>query len=134
MPSEFAGLERLVSEAVDATMGEPTRVVPRANGTYFSGPADGARAPITIAGVVDYNPVTIVSKDTGKYDGMRPVVAGDRLHVSYDVKNFPDWKPREGDVIELIDRPGSPSANVSRVDPDGLGRIVCVCTPRSDET
>jgi hypothetical protein len=129
MPSLFAELERLVSAAVDETYAEATRIEPKAKSQYFAGSADSERTPITLVGVCDFDPVTLVAQDTGKYDGMRPAVAGDKLHVSYDEALFPTWRPQAGDVIVLTERADEPSLRISRVDRDRFGRLVCVCTP-----
>jgi hypothetical protein len=126
--SVFSELERLVSAAVDETMSERIRIEPKRAGQYLSGPADPDRAPMVTLGAPDFDPVTLIAQDTGKYDGLRPAVSGEKLHVSFDEAPFPDWKPRQGDVLVFLDRPGQPSVSVSRIDPDGFGRFVCVCT------
>ena len=126
MPSVFAGLESLVSEEIDALYGEPTRIDPKAKTSkYLSGAADSTRTSQTVVGIVDFDPTTLISQDTGKYDGSRPALAGEKIHVSYDLSTL-QWEPRQGDVIVLIDREDEPLL-ISRVDPDGLGRVDCVC-------
>jgi hypothetical protein len=129
MISEFSELERLVSAAVDETMSERIRIEPKAPGQYLSGSADPNRAPMIVVGAPDFDPVTLIAKDTGKYDGLRPAVSGEKLHVSFDEARFPTWKPRKGDALVFIDRPNQPTVSVTRVDPDGFGRFVCICTP-----
>jgi len=128
MISEFAELERLVSAAVDQTMSELTRIEPKKSGKYLSGPADSERAPIDVVGAPDFNPLTLLAQDASKYDGMRPAVTTDKLHVSYDTARFRDWLPRNGDEIVFLSRPGQPRVSILRCDPDGFGRFVCVCT------
>ncbi|TIS37509.1 hypothetical protein [Mesorhizobium sp.] len=132
MSTPFADLETLVSAEVDALMGEPTRVVRKVPGQYFSRSADGSRADVDVIGVVDYNPVMARPKDQGQYDGFQPGVAGDRIHVSYTDSRFADraaW-PADGDEIWLLDpaRLGV-KLRVTRADADELGRVVCICVP-----
>jgi hypothetical protein len=126
MASVFAGLESLVSEEIDALYGEPTRIDPKAKTSkYLAGSADNTRASQTVTGIVDFDPVTLISQDVGKYDGARPAIAGEKIHISYDLGTL-QWVPKTGDVIVLIDREDEPLL-ISRTDPDGLGRVVCVC-------
>ncbi|MCO5144543.1 MAG: hypothetical protein M9895_00040 [Aquamicrobium sp.] len=129
MPSSFAELENLISEAVDSVMGEPTRIDRRRKSGRFSSSADDDRDSVTVTGVVDFNPVIADPKDKGQYDGFQPNLSGDKLHVSYAESSFAssDEHPTQDDTIVLIGRPGQPSFRISRVDHDGLGRMVCVC-------
>ena len=134
MPSVFAGLESLVSEEIDAHFGEPTRVEPMAKASkYFAGAADDTRTAKDVVGIVDFDPITQISQDTGKYDGMRPSIAADKIHVSYPMSAFATWLPKSGDIIVLIDREVQERLLVSRADPDGIGRFVCVCSRAPDE-
>jgi hypothetical protein len=126
--SEFAALERLVSDAIDGHFGESTRLEPKAKTRYLAGAADADRDPMTLTGIVDFDPVALVAQDLGKYDGMRPSVQSERIHVSYDAASFTTWLPRANDVIVLLERPDTPRVRVSRAEPDHLGRIVCMCT------
>lgn len=126
MPSVFAGLESLVSEEIDALYGEPTRIDPKAKTSkYLAGSADETRSAQTVTGIVDFDPVTFISQDVGKYDGARPAIAAEKIHVSYDERAL-QWMPKQGDIIVLTDREDEPLL-ISRADPDGLGRVVCVC-------
>lgn len=127
--SVFAELERLVSAAVDETMSERIRIEPKKAGQYLSGSADPDRAPMTVVGAPDFDPVTLIAQDTSKFDGARPAVAGEKLHISFDVAKFPLWQPQKPDELVFVDRPGQPRVSVTRVDRDGYGRFVCVCTP-----
>ena len=125
----FAELEALVSAEVDAVYGEPTRVEPRVKttGRYSARIADETRSPLSVTGVVDFDPITLISQDTGKYDGMRPAISGEKIHVSYTRSVFPSWVPQQGDLIVLVDRSTQDLLRISRVDEDRLGRLICVC-------
>lgn len=130
MPSVFAGLERKVSAAVDGLYGEITRVHYRVTGGNFGSTADGGALPAQVVGIVDFKPVVVRMQDKSQYDGFQPDLAGDKSHVSYAESAFvaPNRFPRAGDEIELIDRAGFARLKVVRVDPDGIGRFICVCT------
>lgn len=129
MPSSFAELENLISEAVDSVMGEPTRIDRRRKSGRFSSSADDDRDSVTVTGVVDFNPVIADPKDKGQYDGFQPNLSGDKLHVSYAESSFTskDEYPTQDDTIVLTGRPDQPCFRISRVDFDGLGRMVCIC-------
>lgn len=128
MTSPFADLERLVSAEVDAMFAECTRIYPQAKGAYFAGSADWDRDAILVDGIVDFNPTDTIGQDTGRYDGMRPTIAGSRVHISYDVAQLCVLQPKPGDNIILVERPGAPQYRVSVVEEDGLGRLICVCS------
>lgn len=130
MPSKFADLfEPLVSAAIDDIYGEPTRIFRMVKNQIFAASASGD-APIDVIGVIDVNPVTVTAQDEGSYDGMQPQLAGEKYHVSYDLSLFtvPGTQPVQGSEIEATTRSEIPRLRVTRVDPDGIGRIVCVCS------
>lgn len=154
MVSRFSELEdRFLSPVIDGFYGEATRVVRKAPGEFFGSSENGEY--FDVVGIVDMNPVTVLAQDQSAYDGLQPQLAGDRIDVSYDLSLFNNLQtpPEAGDeiwaltreiVIGLTDaqkRPltdilGDPvlvgiyimKLRVNRVDPDGIGRIVCVCT------
>lgn len=129
--SIFSELEKLVSGAIDTTMGERTRILRRKKGEYFSGSEDSSRPPLDIVGVVDYNPVVAKVQVKGQYDGFQPSITSGKAHVSYDIHAFtsPAQYPREHDeIVAYMPAPiGTLYLRVTRVDPDYLGRILCVC-------
>lgn len=129
MTSLFAELEKRVSDAIDQTMGEATRIERLRSNVYFADSADGSRPTTNVVGIIDFNPVAITAQDEGQYDGLQPHLAGERIHVSYATKSFASashW-PRQGDVITALDRDGQPKLKVIRIDQDGIGRFICVC-------
>lgn len=127
MPSLFAELESLVSEAIDTVYGEPTRIERVQKGQVFAGSASSS---IDRIGIVDINPVTVRVQDEGSNDGMQPQLAGEKIHVSYDESSFAAGEvPEVGNKIVAFTRPGAPAYLVTRVDPDGIGRFICVCKP-----
>jgi hypothetical protein len=129
MPTRFAAREARVSASIDREHGEITRVLPRAASAYLAGHADGTRAILDIIGIIDTKPVIGRIKDRAEYDAHRPEVSGDTIHVSYTKTRFTDpaqW-PRKGDHIQAIERSGTPKYQVTDVDDDGIGRIVCKC-------
>lgn len=153
MPSLFAGYESLVSEAIDGVWGDITRIVRRQSGQqFFAGPANGPF--VDVVGIVDINPVTVRQQDEGSYDGFIPQLPGESYHVSYDLTNLraAGYQPKKDDEIICLSQdeganlspltglsmaqvlanpalaPLTMTLKVTRADPDGLGRIICVCT------
>lgn len=131
MTTRFAAAETKVSAAIDGWHGEMTRVSPRAAGQFVAGGPDPSRSEADVIGIIDFNPLVARIKDRSEYDGFRPEVEGERVHVTYATSRFasPAAWPRAKDHIEALDRPGSPAFQVVTVEPDGLGRILCKCVP-----
>lgn len=129
MFSKFAEYERLISDRIDDEMGERTLVTHYKKSEFVAATPDPEREPFEIVGVIDFTPTIPQMQDRGRYDGFVPSLAGDKISVSYNVgafKSRSDW-PGAGTVIETMDRPENFKLRVTRVDPDELGRIVCVC-------
>ena len=131
MPTLFAQMETAVSAAVDRLHEEPTRIIPRKGGEFVRGPTDPARAERSVLGVIDFNPVTVRAKEQSEYDGYRPELDGEKVHVSYTASRLgtPVVAPIKGDIIVALDRPGTPRFQIVSAEADGLGRVLCRCTP-----
>jgi hypothetical protein len=130
MVSVFAQLEERASAAVDHVYAERVRIDRKLmRKSAFEAAADDNRTSITVLGVVDINPKTIELADKSEYDGMGAQIRGESVHVSFDLSRFEtdDDRPAQGDRLIAEDRSPAPAYRVTRVDPDGLGRIVCVC-------
>lgn len=133
MPSLFAELETLVSDAVDTVMGELIRVEPQTKGEVFAGSADPDRPVVDdVVGIVDINPVTVTAQDEGTYDGFQPQLAGERVHISFAESAFSSaaaW-PKQGDLLVAKERSGMPKYRLNHPPQrDGIGRFVCICVP-----
>lgn len=128
MASRFANRERRVTAALDKEFAERTRINPRRRGEFISAAVDPDRAQKIVRGIVDFVPNVFLPKDTSRFDGFQPSLSADASHISYDEALFAskaEW-PRAGDLIELIDRPDTPSFAVAAPpESDGIGRIVC---------
>lgn len=131
MPTLFAQMETAVSAAVDHLHMERTRITPRVQGEFVRGGQDPARAVREVMGVIDFNPVTIRAREQSEYDGYRPELDGEKVHVSYTASRLGANLPRQGDLIEALDRAGSPKFQITIVEHDGLGRVLCRCVPAS---
>ena len=129
MSSIFSALEKRVSEAVDQLFAERTLIYRQDAGKFFASAENTSEPTIEVVGIIDFNPVAVVAQDRGQYDGFQPVVEGSRIHVSYELDKFPsmDYWPQQNSIIVAPDRPGQPKFKISRVDPDGIGRVICVC-------
>lgn len=133
MPTLFAQMETAVSAAVDHLHMERTRITPRVKGEFVRGGQDPNRVAREVMGVIDLNPVTIRAREQSEYDGFRPELDGEKVHVSYTASRLgsPVDMPRTGDLIEALDRPGVPKYQITIVEGDGLGRVLCRCVPAS---
>lgn len=131
MPTLFAQMETAVSAAVDHLHMERTRLVPRAPGEFIRGGQDPTRVVREVMGVIDFNPVTIRAREQSEYDGYRPELDGEKVHVSYTASRLGAFTPRKDDLIEALDRPGVPKFQIITAEPDGLGRVLCRCVPAS---
>lgn len=131
MTTLFARMETAVSAAVDAVHGERTRIVPRGRGEFVRGGQDPSRVVREIMGVIDFNPITIRAREQSEYDGYRPELDGEKVHVSYTASRLGSDIPRKDDMIEALDRPGAPKFQIITAEPDGLGRVLCRCVPAS---
>ena len=131
MASLFSRLEQKTSAAVDRVYGEETRIVPMTRGAVFASKENSDAQVITVLGVIDINPVAIRVQDQSGFDGLMPSFAGEKIHVSYDLSRFQNAAdvPQKDWLIVASERAEMPKYRVTRVDPDGIGRIVCVCEP-----
>lgn len=130
--SIFSALEKRVSAEVDRIYSEPTLILWQEAGKYLAGVENATKMSVDAVGVIDFNPVALVAADRGQYDAFQPVVEGHRIHISYALSNFSsqDQVPTQNCIIIATERKGQPKFKVNRVDPDGIGRIICVCTPQ----
>jgi hypothetical protein len=143
MPSLFATLfEPKASDAIDGLYGEVFLIERKVKGTVFGSVADGSRPAVYVAGIMDVNPITTTLQDKSSYDGLQPQVAGEKYHVSFDVSKFtdPSALPQKDDFLTagtltatggvdtFLKNPAFPTVRVLTVDPDGIGRVVCVCS------
>lgn len=125
--SIFAEFEPLVSEAVDRFFGDEVTLFPRRTGEVSS-IADPDRPQITVVGVVDFNPRTVVPKGKEQYDAFQPNLVGEKVHVSFDENAFPAGaRPRQSDRLVAVLKSGTSTFQVVSVEPDELGRFVCPC-------
>jgi hypothetical protein len=134
--------EPMVSDHIDRLYADQILIERMAKGNYFGAVADGSRAHLVIPGIIDVNPVTVTLQDEGSYDGMQPQLAGEKYHVSFDLNKFPtpSAQPKQDDLLTAVivtgtvlvpvmtPDPNFPKLRVTRVDPDGINRIVCVCS------
>ena len=136
MSTEFADLEDLVSEAIDGLHGEAVRVIGKSKSEHLGRGNDPDRVPLDVIGIVDINPVMAQPADKGQYDGFQVNIGAERIHVSIDEDAFAgEWEPKIGDTIELLEQttlkdgvPTTKKLTIKDPQPDGLGRIVCVCS------
>lgn len=125
--SIFAEFETLVSGEVDRFFGDEVTLFPRRRGEVSS-VADPDRAQITVVGVVDFNPLTVLPKGKEQYDAFQPNLAGEKVHVSFDENAFPaGGRPKQGDRMVAVLKSGTVTLEVVSVEPDETGRLLCPC-------
>lgn len=132
MPSVFAELEEDLSVELDDVYAEETQIIRQTRGKYFASSAAAAVPEDLVRGIIDLNPLVIQIQDKSQYDGMQPNVVGSKVHVSYDTSLFAsrDKWPKQDDVIKALEMDGQPEYKITRADPDGVGRVLCICVPR----
>lgn len=126
--SVFAELETIVSGHLDRVFGDAVILMPRRQGEVSS-IADPDREQITVVGIVDFNPRTISPKGKEQYDAFQPNLAGEKVHVSFDVNVFPSdgARPKQGDRLVAMLKYGTLTFEVVTVEADELGRLVTPC-------
>lgn len=133
MPSAFHRYEDRLSEKADRLMGEPVSIIAHTKSGLMGSKIDETKGIITKTAIVDFDPIVAAPKYAKSRDGFQPSVNGSEVHVSFDLSVFEDEdeQPKSGsDGTKLrLDDPERDGMvlTISRIDPDGIGRIVCVC-------
>lgn len=134
MASPFAAAMRAADRIIDKVFAEPVRVEPQASGEYVA-TDDTSRDPYVADMIVGMYPNNIQFKYVGKYDGDKPQIAGDEVHIwALDEKLPADrsqW-PKINDRLVLVDRPDEHALLIHTIERDDVGRFMyrCVWTPR----
>lgn len=122
----FTKLEALASRAVDRTFGERVRVETRADGRFVRQSADPERPAFETIAVIDLSPAVATVAASAAHPSSLSV---DAVHVSFATSALSST-PRQGDRIVALER--GHIFSISTVEPDGMGRVLCRCTPVSD--
>lgn len=127
----FSELEEDLSVELDVMYAERTQILRQTKGEYFASSVAAPDPADLVVGIIDLNPLVVTVQDQSQYDGMQPLLAGIKVHISYDLSVFADrsaW-PVQNDLIKALDMEGQPEYKITRAEPDGVGRILCVCVP-----
>lgn len=114
-------------------MAEPVSIIPQRSSSILGRSDDSDATIVTKDAVVDFNPTVVVPKYAKSRDGGQPNLAASEIHVSFDTSVFESEAeyPVDGELASVIrlDDPKRKGMRliVSRIDPDELGRINCVC-------
>jgi hypothetical protein len=125
----WARLERLASRAVDGRFGEDIRFEPMATSQYAGATADPDRPAFTVAGILETSADEDDLSGTGTPNAMRSRIRGVGAIARVPETAMPAYPLRKGDRVTAIDRNGTPTWSVVRVDPDQLGRVVIGLAP-----
>ena len=131
--SLFSRLEKQQSNTVDAVNKERFRWIPMRDATDPNGRrrTDPERLPREdLYGIFDYPSLEYglelgVRKSYREANDLRAVSVGRKPTLSVDRKYFPDplLEPRQGDLIEMIERPDLPQFEVMDNQRDGESRF-----------
>jgi hypothetical protein len=109
---------------LDRVFGETIRLVPMEAGGYTAGISDPDRAERQIPAIMTEAPrrMRMVENSVGR-DFERTVVMADTV-ASIDQAQLGPELPKVGDLVVAIDRPDTPSFEVTTVESDGLARVL----------
>jgi hypothetical protein len=122
----FARLEKRLSASVDRVNAERVRLEPRRRGNGPVVGADTSRQAREFSAIVDRKPVLANARSSTRYNGAEATLNADELQASAttDALGPREGWPVVGDHIRMLDEEGQPAASVTKVNPDGMGRVV----------
>ncbi|MGA7450235.1 MAG: hypothetical protein WBW73_02775 [Rhodoplanes sp.] len=109
---------------LDRVFAETIRLVPMRAGGYAAGTPDLDRSTRQVPAIFTERPgrMHTVENSIGR-DSDRTVVMADTI-ASIDQANLGAELPKVGDLVIAVDRPDTPSFEVTAVESDGLARIL----------
>ena len=109
---------------LDRIFSETIRLVPMRAGGYAAGGPDPGRIERQVQAIITEKPqrMRAVENSVGR-DFDRMVVMADTV-ASIDQATLAANLPKAGDLVIAIDRPGTPSFEITTVESDGLSRIL----------
>lgn len=128
MPSPFEAALAKADLAIDAKMAEEISIIPMLRGD-FAEAVDSERPVIDVVALVNY--VDPSSADIDKLDGR---IAYDEYEIEIRRALLPaGYKVRKNDIVQLLDRHGSPRTKVMRVNEIDPTRLVITLSPVAPE-
>ena len=121
-------LDRLAGRAVEQAFGESVLVLPMKGGKNAAPSADPDRITATIRAVISIAPEDrslFAERKAGAntLGSTRVTLAGVWATVTAASVAELGYRPVQGDLLGLIDRPGSPRYRITQVDLDDLGAV-----------
>jgi hypothetical protein len=115
-------LDAIAGAAVNSVFSEQVRITPRtAASEYLAALPDPDRAVVVVKAVFALGPEIDDlrgSRLSGETRGVaRAVFADASIQITSAIAATIGYEPKKGDLIELIERPGSPSYCIEHVDP-----------------
>ena len=125
MPSAFAQMYAIAQGAADVTYGETVQFCPQGAGKYVKAGTDPTRRIVDVVGIFSGDPALARRAGAGVNSKDNAEINTDRFVIDFDVSQFPDGPPRDGDVIVRTEEPGAPEYKVVSPSSDNLARIIC---------
>lgn len=130
MPTPWEALDATASAAIDRVMAERVLFTPMVSSANGRPQPDTARSEREVEGVFEWEGADIgirlgVRKTWREANDLRSLVSGRKPVISVDRRWFGDFEaePRQGDRVQLLDRPHLPVFQVSTTKRDGQSRI-----------
>lgn len=114
-------------------MGEPVSIIAQKRSQHLGRRDDETIEVITKTAIVDFEAVVSTPEYAKKRNGFQSSISGSEIHVSFDTSVFAseDEYPTAGEsgTVLRLDKPSRKNQRltITWIDPDELGRIVCVC-------
>jgi len=131
MSSPFSEIDASSQAVMISKFGEDIRITPRLVGNY-SVATDPGRATKTVKGIPSFLPGAADMK--GQRAG-GDLVGASRIQISeaevwLDAAGVASlgYELRKGDLVELLDKPGSPTFSIARADDHGDGALTLILT------
>jgi len=123
MTANYQSLLNQGAAAVDSVLGEKIKIEPRAINQYSGSQVDGTRITFEIIAVLRIDSGSVESL-SGSRKKMNVSIGSGETMVFIDREKLPfDIKINAGDRIIALDRDGSPSFEVERVDSRNHARL-----------
>lgn len=131
MANLFRSLWKNARSNFDVALGETIEFRPQVAGEIVVVGADPNRSVRALIGI--FRDDVMISRPVGSGANTHETadVAVSQTQIDFDENLFPAIadRPRDGDILALVERDGAPEFQIESVEPDHLAKIVCVVTP-----
>ena len=131
MASLFRSLWKDARSNFDGMLGEAIEFRPQEPSELIVVGADDERPVRTLIGI--FQDDATISRPVGSGANTHETVdiTVTRTQVDFDEDLFPTLadRPKDGDILALVERDGAPLFQIESVEPDHLAKVVCIVTP-----